>query len=195
MRPIPAIILAAGESSRLGRPKQLLMYKGKNLLQHTIQTVQTAHFAPVIVVLGAFRDLIEPTIANLEVEQVYNKKWKEGMGGSLKTGIEYLLTNYPDSPACLTLLCDQPLLIAQHLGNLATQWEKGTYPIVATQYGGIKGVPIIWDASYFPQLAKVEGQIGARKLLKTYASDVETVIFEPAAKDVDTWEDYQSLED
>ena len=194
MSKLPVIILAAGESSRLGSPKQLLAFKGKTLLEHAIQIAKEAQYGPVIVVLGAFYEQIKPVIEGLDIEIVVNHQWKEGMGGSLQVGIRYLMGQYPLAPACLTMLCDQPLLTAQHLIDLRESWAKEHSLIMATQYGGITGVPIVWDSEYFSRLANVEGKIGARKLLTQYHFDVTPLTFEPAARDIDTKEDYFGLQ-
>lgn len=193
MSTLPVILLAAGESSRLGSPKQLLVYKGKTLLEHAIHIARAAHYGPVIVVLGAFVDQINSVVEGLDIEIVVNDRWKEGMGSSLQVGITYLTESFPSASACLTMLCDQPLLTSQHLADLRRKWEQGDSLIVATKYGDTVGVPIVWDAQYFPRLVHISGQIGARKLLAQYGTDVSSISFEPAARDIDTMEDYSDL--
>jgi molybdenum cofactor cytidylyltransferase len=187
---IPVIILAAGASTRMGEPKQLLVYQGKTLLQHAIDTVKSAGFFPVVVVLGAFYDKIVHTIAQ-KVIVVDNKLWEQGMASSLKAGLATVKEQFPHTQAVLCMLCDQPLITPAHLQAL--KQARGKKPIVATRYHDIDGVPVIFERVYFERLLEMEGATGARKLIKKYHKDVYAISFEPASRDVDTPEAYRRL--
>ena len=193
MKTIPVVILAAGESSRMGQPKQLLPYKGKTLLQHAIHTASEAELSPIIVVLGAFREEILPAIQDHPVEILVNPNWKEGMGSSVRTGIQYVQNHIHGVKSCLFMLCDQPLLTPIHLKNLVDSQKGESGGIVATLYQEVTGVPMIFSEKFFPVLARAEGAIGARKLIKSFPDEISVVPFEGASQDVDTPEDYKNL--
>ncbi len=189
---IPIILLSAGSSSRMGEPKQLLAYQGKTLLQHALDTAISATSGPVIVVLGAFYEKILPTLA-ADTLVVKNENWEQGMASSLHIGLRYVLTHYSNAKACLCMLCDQPLITPVHLELLLNTWENGEKGIVATKYSDIQGVPVVFGREYFDKLLQTEGSAGARKLIQKYLYDVEAVLFESAAFDVDTPEAYRKL--
>ncbi|MEM6631421.1 MAG: nucleotidyltransferase family protein [Bacteroidota bacterium] len=190
---VPVVILAAGASSRMGQPKQLLQYKGRTLLQHAIQTASKAELHPIVVVLGAFQEEILPTIQGYPVEICMNSEWEEGMGSSLRAGIQYIQKAHPESTSCMFMLSDQPLITPTHLEHLQETLSNLGEGIVATKYHEITGVPMIFSAKYFPILAKAKGALGARKIVNSFPSALKRVPFEAAAQDVDTPEDYQNL--
>jgi len=187
---IPVIILAAGASTRMGEPKQLLVYQGKTLLQHAIDTAKSAGFSPVVVVLGAFYDKIVRTIPQ-EVLVVDNKLWEQGMASSLKVGLSTVKARFPATEAVLCMLCDQPLITPEHLQTLNK--ARGKKPVIATKYNDIEGIPVIFEQEYFEKLLEIEGAVGARKLIRTYHKDVHAIAFEAASRDVDTPEAYKRL--
>jgi len=192
---LPAIILAAGASKRMGYPKQLLDFQGKTFLQHAIDTVHAASFTPIIVVLGAFYETIFPTLSTYKdrIHILHNPKWETGMGGSLQIGASFLLQNYPDSKGILCVLCDQPLIDSSHLRKLFTDWYDQKGLIIATQYSGTKGVPVVFDQQYLTQLAELTGAVGARHLIIQNEKDVWAINYETAARDIDTPDAYDRL--
>ena len=112
------ILLAAGSSSRMGNPKQLLLYKGKSLLVHAADTAIAACLTPVIVVLGANRQLIEKELVNKEgLNIIFNSDWEEGMASSIRCGIKEALEIDPDLDGVIIMVCDQPYVDQQLLKN------------------------------------------------------------------------------
>src|ERR1700743_3229576 len=100
------VILAAGSSSRLGQPKQNLVYKGKTLLQRAVETAMASICETVVVVLGANTEVIKPTIANYGVEIVENIEWNEGMASSIRNGLKKVLQMNPHVQSVILMLCD-----------------------------------------------------------------------------------------
>lgn len=187
---IAIIILAAGSSSRLGRPKQLLELNGKTLLQKSIATALEVS-KNVIVVLGANEKLIHPTISDFPIEIVLNKNHLEGMSSSIRTGMSVLEKKKYN--AALIMLCDQPYVDVFLLEKMISFFEKSELPIIAAEYEGKVGVPAIFDVSLFPKLKKLEGQKGAKALIMTNLKNVEKVVFEKGKIDIDTEEDWENF--
>ena len=188
------VILAAGESSRMGAPKQLLTYHGTTLLQHAIDTARELDDAAVVAVLGAHAEQILPQLDAHDILVVENPDWPAGMGGSLRTGLRALLDEHPDISAVIFLLCDQPLLSATTLENLVAAHESTGSAIVASEYDGILGVPALFTRTFFPDLLALEGAAGARQIIWTHRAHAIGVPFSEGAVDIDTPADYARLQ-
>lgn len=160
---VGAVILAAGASKRLGEPKQLLMLGGETLLERAVRVARAAECSPVVVVLGAFAEVIQTGCQLDDAVVVLNKDWAEGMGSSVRAGLRALR----DLDACVVLTCDMPAVTAAHLQALMTSGE-----VTASSYAGKKGVPVYFPASAFQSLMELRGDAGAKDLLRS-ASFVE----------------------
>lgn len=192
MSNIATIILAAGASSRLGQPKQLLEFKGKTLIRHAADTALATKCKPVIVVTGALHEELLIELKDMDLVVIHNDDWQKGMSTSIVAGIEK--AGEYDPKAVLIMLCDQPLITSGHLNALCTTFsslEDG--PIVATGYHEISGVPAVFPKKHFESLTKLKGEQGARDLMKVHLNSLITVPFIQAAIDVDTTEDYEKL--
>ena len=187
---IAIIILAAGSSSRLGRPKQLLELNGKTLLQKSIETALNVSIN-VTVVLGANENLVRPTISGFPINIILNENWISGMSGSIQTGMSALKNN--EFQAVLIMLCDQPFINASILKGMIEVFEKNKFPIVASEYEKKVGVPAIFDASFFQKLKMLKGQKGAKKLLMNNLDKTKSFMFENGKIDIDTEEDWQKI--
>ncbi|MEC7265309.1 MAG: nucleotidyltransferase family protein [Bacteroidota bacterium] len=189
---IGVVILAAGGSSRLGRPKQLVKFKGKPLLQHTLDLVEKLDFKKKILVLGSDEDLIlkEVDIKNFEV--LSNPDWEKGMAGSIKTGLQELTRN-TEMEHILLLLSDQPLLTTEYIQRLSMahvyQKPMATY----SKYGSEMGVPAIFSKAAFPFLENLKGDQGAKKLTTNADFVYRTIEFEHGGFDIDTEADVEKL--
>lgn len=186
------IILAAGNSDRLGKPKQLLEYEGKSLLHHTIQTALGA-VARVVVVLGAKAHLVLPELKTSPVQVVYNTDWEEGMASSIGCGLNALLTIAPATEQVLFMVCDQPYVTADLLLELRRQHAITGKPIVACSYGNTTGIPALFHKSLFAELMTLTGDTGAKKLIRRYAEQMVAIPFPKGAIDIDTSADYDQL--
>lgn len=190
---ISIIILAAGASRRLGRPKQLVRFRGETLLRRTARLALATGCRPVVAVLGADAAALAPELADLEIDMVVNAAWEEGMGSSLRTGLNRALAIVPDVEALLFLVVDQPYLTAAHLKQLLSTYQEKGAPIVASVYDGRPGVPALFDRSLFPELAEMEGDQGARVLFRRYQDRLAVVDFPAGRFDLDTPEDIGRL--
>ncbi|MES2703887.1 MAG: nucleotidyltransferase family protein [Bacteroidota bacterium] len=188
------IVLAAGASSRLGRPKQLLPYLGTTLLQHTLQVATGAATGKVIVILGANAAEIEKEIMEQNVQVAINNYWQEGMGSSIRFGLTQLLNVRPEVDAAIIMLCDQPHVTTGLLNDLVAARMHTQKKIIASSYSSIIGVPAIFDASLFPELLLLKGDVGAKNIIQRHSGGLGVISFEKGIVDIDTAADYEKLE-
>ena len=188
------ILLAAGSSSRLARPKQLLPYQGQTLLRHAAEVAAASPCRPLVLVTGALHDELLPEIEGLPFHVVRNDAWADGMGGSIAAGLTELETAAEAAKvdAVVVMLCDQPLLTPEVIGELIVQFQATGQPVVASAYGGTQGVPALFSRELFPQLLELRGATGARELLQQY-KHLPTVDFAGGTTDVDTEAQYAAL--
>ena len=190
--PIPIVILAAGESRRLGSAKQLVRFRGRSLLAHAAATARDAEGGPVFVVLGARADALRAEVANSGLRVVENPDWAEGMGSSVRAALATVLAEIPEARAVVLMVADQPLVTAALLRSLIRAHDAG-HPLVAAAYAGAVGVPALFDRHYFAELQGLDGDAGARRVLRRHASTVHAVPFPGGVVDVDTPEDAAGL--
>ncbi len=190
---IAAVVLAAGESSRMnGRVKQLLPWGEETLLRHAVEQTLEAGFSHVFVVLGYRADLISPTINDLPVDVIVNDRWSEGVASSVRAAVEAL----PGSiKAAIFVPSDQPGITAELLRRMADAYvNTGRHVIYATS-GGMRGQPVLFGRSLFPELLGVQGDVGGRAVLRQHPDEAMAVEAENelAGVDIDTWQDYVRL--
>jgi molybdenum cofactor cytidylyltransferase len=159
---IPAIILAAGASRRLGRPKQLVEVAGKTMLYRTVSMVLT-RYTPVIVVLGSNIETITNSLARLPIIIVNNLQWESGMSSSIRVGIQALPVL---ASGAAFFVCDQIALNEILIADLHKTICDHPQQIVACEYNGIRGVPTYFPAQYFASLQNLKGDQGAKHILK-----------------------------
>lgn len=191
--PIAALVLAAGASARLGQPKQLLRVGGESLLRRTCRLALESGCSPVIAVIGSGAGRMRQELRGLNVSPVANPSWPEGMGSSLRCGMDTLLALDPPPDAVLLLVCDQPRLSREHLRRLLDEHRSSHAPIVASEYAGRAGVPAVFASSFFPQLAASSGDRGARDLIRNAADQARTLPWPDGAADIDRPEDLGEL--
>ncbi len=187
---IAVLILAAGRSSRMETPKQLLPWRKTTLLGHAIETTLELDIDQVFVVLGANSELIIPKIESYSIQMIKNTNWQNGLGTSIACGIKYIQKlKYVNG--VLIVLADQPLIDDEHLKELINAFKSGN-SIVTTSYRSNKeGVPAIFDRSYFNDLTKLTNDFGAKTVIKnntTFSVDGSNKIV-----DLDTKEEYKNL--
>jgi molybdenum cofactor cytidylyltransferase len=185
------ILLAAGNSARMGSAKQLLDFRGKPMLRHAVESAQASGCNPVIVVLGANEAEIRPALEGLDVEIVVNERWAEGMGTSIQTGLRALENR--DIVGAILALSDQPFVTADFLRGLAERYLENGHKIVAAQYSGTVGVPAFFAREAFPLLMALKPDQGCKGVILGHSGDTLLVDCPEAAKDIDTPEDYAML--
>ena len=184
------VLLAAGASTRMGRPKQLLSVSGRPLVRLATEAALAAPVSPVVVVLGAGAAEIAPALDGLPAQMVTNDAWAEGMGTSIRAGVRAARQIDPALPAMIIALADQPGVPAAHLARLiATRNETGR-TIVATDNGGVAQPPALFTAAWFSRLLALRGDTGARALLGEQRAHLALVPLADAA-DLDTPDDYE----
>lgn len=189
---IGIVILAGGESRKLGTPKQLVEFQGKSLLRNAVEVALRCVTERVIVVLGSRVDEMLDEIRDLPVEIVTNYAWKDGISTSLRKGIAKLIEL--DASAAVIMLSDQPFVSEKTIRSLIDTYESGGRPIVVSKYEDVLGVPALFDREMFDELLALEGDTGARAVIrKSDASRIAAVDAPEAAFDVDTPADKERL--
>lgn len=187
------IILAAGNSSRLGQPKQLLTFKDTTLLKNTIEAASLLPNAIVVVVIGSRHELMINELDSSKIKISFNENWESGMSSSIVKGMNDLLLINPDIEKCIISVCDQPFISHSVFENLIEEYNKEGKGIVASSYVETVGTPVLFDKKYFKDLLELKGQEGAKKILAKFQNDLNTVSFERGNIDIDTPEDYDKL--
>lgn len=187
------ILLAAGASSRLGSPKQLLDFAGSKLLQHAIDTALASNAIHLVVVLGANADIIKQGLKNTTAEMIVNDEWKEGMASSIRFGLQTLVKLNPDVEAVVLMVADQPFVTADLLNELMELSKKEQRSIVASKYGTTFGTPVLFTKRFFQELLGLTGDVGAKSLVRKYLDEVAFIPFPKGEIDIDTVEDYENL--
>lgn len=186
---IAGILLAAGGSSRLGMPKQLVEFRGQTLIRRAAESLIFAECDKIVIVLGSEIEGSRRELRGLNVEIVENANWSDGMAASIKFGIEHLEAEQPD--AVLISLCDQPLVDGNCLSHLIEAFKTTNADIVAARYDGVVGVPAIFSRAMFKSLAALDGDKGARELIRENA--VVSVEMPDGKLDLDSASDWNWL--
>ncbi|NEP02122.1 MAG: nucleotidyltransferase family protein [Symploca sp. SIO2E9] len=191
---IAIIILAAGASTRMGTPKQLLPYQGNSLLCHTIETAIASVCNPVVVVLGANAQQIRSEVNQPSLMVIKNPDWHLGMGSSIRSGILFLANYSQTIDAAVIAVCDQPFLATEIINHLVAAYHATRKPIVACQYADTLGVPVLFSHIFFSELATLGETVGAKKLINKYYNEVFSIPFPRGVIDIDTLKDYLQLQ-
>jgi len=186
MRDVGALILAAGGSTRFGEPKQFLQFEGETLLRRVAKAAHGAGCAPVVVVAGDCADRVTAELHDLPVQVVQNAEWRCGIGTSIKRGLAHLRHGVS---AIVILACDQPFVSVEIIRKLCGEDR----PIVASGYAETVGIPALFDARYFDELASLPDNAGAKSLIEANAADLAVVPFPEGVMDIDTRANYEAL--
>ncbi|MHA6249592.1 nucleotidyltransferase family protein [Pontibacter sp. CAU 1760] len=192
---IGVVVLAAGAATRMGSPKQALVFRGQTLLQHAVQVALSAQSHRVVVVTGANQGGMEAGLPfDSKLVKVHNPDWQEGMGSSIRRGLTALLDSEPAQlDGVILMVCDQPFVTAALLDQLIATLAATSKGIVASHYNNTHGTPVLFSQNYFEELLGLNAQVGAKKLLQRYAHDKAAVAFAQGGIDIDTPEDYAAL--
>ncbi|MEH2138164.1 nucleotidyltransferase family protein [Nostoc sp.] len=190
---IAIIILAAGASTRMGTPKQLLLYQGRSFVHHITEIAIASVCQPVVVVLGANAEQICAQIKQLPIKVVKNLDWACGMSASIKSGIE-LLNNLPQKiEGVVITLCDQLFISPQLIDQLVDTYYSSNKAIIACEYGETLGVPALFSQRFFSELATLKETSGAKKVINNNLDEVFSIPFPLGSIDIDTPKDYEQL--
>lgn len=194
VKKIAILIMAAGGSKRLGRAKQLLPFKGGILLDRTIEESIASNIGEVYVVLGAYQTEISSRIqSDHQVNLLINKNWEEGLSNSIAYGISQLESK--DIKGVIILLGDQIYLDKKVLLKLSKFISSSSARIIISEYKEGSGPPSFFDSSLFPELMQLQGDEGAKEIVKKYKAEVKKIYFEKGYLDIDEECDVKLLEE
>ncbi|MFC1935067.1 molybdenum cofactor cytidylyltransferase [Chloroflexota bacterium] len=186
---VSAILLAAGESKRMGRLKQLLPWQSSTMLEQTIDNLLASSLHETIVVVGYQAKEVTEAIGNRPVKVVANPNYEQGMSASIIAGLK---TAKRQAQAFVIAFADQPLVSSQTIDRLINEFKNHDKGIVIPTYRGQRGHPVIFGIKYKQELLKLTGDIGGRQLVKAHPEDVfeVTIDSDNILTDIDTLRDY-----
>ncbi len=187
------IILAAGGSSRLGTPKQLLMLHGSTLIHRTASAAVNSMCRPIIVVIGSSAEAVRNEVASLTVDYIENKDWRSGIGSSIRMGLQQLLQIQPQSEGVCIALCDQPFFSSKIIDELLHIQQQTGCLIAASDYGDGPCVPALFHSSLFPKLLELPDSAGAKSIFNQFADRTEILAFPQGELDIDTPADWENV--
>ncbi len=188
---IAALVLAAGKSTRFGSTKMIAPVNGRPMVQHALLAAQKACKGSVYLAVGHDGSAIVTAAAGIGDQVVVNENFAQGIGTSIAAGVRACRDQ---SDAILVLLGDQALITGNHLLYLIDVWSGADTEIVASAYDDVRGPPILFPSECFDDLAKLDGDDGAKIIMENTKYEVRTVACEAAKFDVDQQSDLQQIE-
>jgi len=189
--PPAGVLLAAGGSNRFGSQKLLQPLGGVPLVRIAAEHLLEGGLASLVVVLGREAAAVRHALVGVPARFALNRRYAAGLAGSLRAGIRALP---PDAGGALVALGDQPGVPPDVVAALLAAFRAGAGPIVAPQYAGVRGHPVIFARTLFPELLRLRGDEGARRVLAADPARVHLLRFDfPAPADVDTPADFSRL--
>lgn len=186
---IGAVILAAGASSRMGTPKQILQFQGQSLVLRSALAAIDGGCAPVIVVTGASAGAVRSELQKLDVIEAWNAAWASGLASSIRIGIQRVAAN-PDIAAVILMVADQPHVRPQVIRDLIGLHEASGRAVVASRYAATAGVPALFTRALFPELLHLPANAGAKQVIEKRAAEAAFIDFEKGSIDIDTPDDF-----
>jgi len=192
---VSAVVLAAGNSTRMGEPKQLLLLGGRTVLERTLENVRAAEVDEVVLVLGAFAEKIRqelPAVFFDALKVVVNRDYEQGMARSLREGLAAVI---PQMDAALIVLADQPFVRPETIGRIIERYRQSDAEIVIPFYEGKRGNPVLLDRSVFAEAMALQGDVGFRALFGRHVAGIVEVDVadEGVLLDIDSRDDYERL--
>jgi molybdenum cofactor cytidylyltransferase len=186
------VVLAAGASTRMGQPKQLLPVDRQPLLRRVVHAALESKLGQVYVVLGAYAEKIRSSLNGLPVDVVVNDEWSDGMGSSIRCAMTAITRASEAVAGVIVTLGDQPGIPAGHLTRLARMRQEARKSIVASRYEGRLTPPVLFAANHFPALRALHGDAGAKALLQSSPQEM-AVVETDGLGDLDTPQDYAAF--
>ncbi|GAB3507078.1 nucleotidyltransferase family protein [Emticicia fontis] len=192
------VILAAGGSSRMGVPKQLLHIDGKSLIKRMAEMAMDTKTYPIVVVLGANRPMIRKELERMPITVINNPQWENGMSSSIRMGLVGAYMTYKELEAVIFITADMPLVSAELIDKIVKRAEvlndNGESPdIVACKYNGQVGIPVLFKRKLFNDLLELSGDSGAKKVILANKEQTATIDFPEGNVDLDTIEEYRNF--
>ncbi|UOB17603.1 nucleotidyltransferase family protein [Abyssalbus ytuae] len=187
---LAAIVLAAGESARMGKIKQLLPWGDTTIINNAVLKILKCNVQKVFVVLGAHYTFIQKEINHNSAVILVNKNWKIGIGSSIGRAVNHILESKHNFDGVLITLADQPLIEPSHLAELIYNFNKNPLAVISTNYGLKQGVPAIFPSSYFEKLSLLKEDFGAKEILNSNHTGISVSTDVSRLLDVDNMEDY-----
>jgi len=187
---IGGLLLAAGGSSRLGRPKQFVQFHGTTLLRRAAEALAESECEPVVAVIGAEIEQSKSEVAGLIVKICVNKDWELGMSSSIRAGLTDLLNLEPELDAVMITLCDQPFVTTDKIDLFAAEYYRSGAAVVTAEYDGTTGVPALFSSELFDALLQLKGDKGARDIIRNRKNAVR-IRLDAAGLDIDEQDDIE----
>ena len=189
MGEIWAIVLAAGESRRMGSPKMILPYEGMTIIEKVLENVLASDVEKVVIVLGSHREEIMKVIKRFQVQHCYNSNFKDGMLSSVKCGFEFLPSDFR---AAMVFLGDQPMVETSVINQMINAYQESGKGILVPVFENKGGHPLMVDKKYFDEIINFDDPEGLKGLLRKHPDDLLEVTAETPSvlSDIDTREDY-----
>ena len=191
---VSAVVLAAGGSTRFGKPKQFALFQGETFIRRIVRAAIESDCAPVVVVAAEDSVHITSELTQFTVTIAMNPDWQRGLGSSIVVGIRHTMNLAPDLDAAILLTCDQPFVTAPVLAQLLQLRLTSGKPIIASAYAETIGIPALFDRTCFPDLLRLKGDSGAKGIILTRPQDVASFDFPSGEIDIDTPADYKKLD-
>jgi len=187
------IILAAGNSSRLGKPKQLLTFRGTTLLEIVTRAAIESGCKPLVVVLGAYSSEISKQQQDPNINYIINDSWQEGISSSIAAGLTAIMNQDQEVGQVIIAVSDQPFISSAVFLDLIKKQEETGKNMVTSSYAQTIGTPALFNKKYFDQLLSLTGNHGAKHILEQHPEDIASILFEAGKIDIDTETDYDNL--
>ncbi|WP_259015675.1 nucleotidyltransferase family protein [Emticicia fluvialis] len=196
---VSIVILAAGGSTRMGAPKQLLHVEGQSLMKRVAEMAMDTPCYPIVVVLGANKALVRKELERMPVTLIDNSNWQDGMASSLKMGLVGAYMTFKDLEAVIFLTVDMPYVSVELIEHLIKKAQENmsttneTPDIVACRYDGQLGIPVLFKRIMFNDLLELKGDTGAKKVIMAHQDKTATIDFPQGKFDLDTIEEYRNF--
>lgn len=191
---VSIIILAAGASSRMGAPKQLLLVDGKTLIKRICETAMDTPCHPIVTVLGANRNLIRKETERMPITVIDNPQWENGMSSSIKMGLAGAYMTEKAIEAAIFLTVDMPYVSAELINKMIEKAESDeNIEIVACKYDSQMGIPVLFKRTLFTDLLELTGDEGAKKVVMKNKDKTTFIDFPEGKLDLDTIDEYRNF--
>ncbi|MEM7128310.1 MAG: nucleotidyltransferase family protein [Chloroflexota bacterium] len=185
--PFTVVVLAAGQSSRMGRAKQLVPVLGVPMVNRAVETALESGAHRILLITGAYADQVEQTLEgaklspNPRLTVVHNPAWKEGQSSSMRSAIRWIMdeANMDESwrlfSPIIFMPVDQPYLRSTVLRRLFRQWRDGAQLVAPAVYGNARGAPALFDSAFWPEMLQVHGDVGGKIILRQNQDKLVTI--------------------